>query len=72
MTDFYSHRTFIGTVDPPLVSIHMARAASAYKVLSEALQCGEKTLLLQFPEPSTHDGDHTVVYVYGFGDQDDE
>lgn len=64
MTEFYSHRTFIGNTDPDRVSVDMARAASAYKVLSESLAARDTSLVLTFPPASKHDDDHTVIHVY--------
>lgn len=70
--EFYSHRTFIGNLNPDKLTIDMARSASAYKVMAEALQAGEPSLVMTFPEPAKHDETHTVVHVYGFGDPGDE
>lgn len=72
MSEFYSHRTFIGTATPDPLSVAMARSASAYKVMTEALQAGEPSVLMLFPEATLHDETHTVVHVYGFGDQGDD
>lgn len=63
---FYSHQTIIRTPPNKLIT-DMARAASAYKVLSESLAAGDKSLVLTFPEVKEGDEGWNVL-VYGVGD----
>ena len=66
--EFYSHRTIIRTPPNKLIT-DMARAASAYKVLSESLQAGDKSLVLTFPDVNEDDEGWNVL-VYGVGDSE--
>lgn len=67
--EFYSHKIVIRT-PPDQLAIDMARQASAYKVLSEALAEGSQSLVMTFPQPKQTD-DGLEVLVYGIGDHDD-